>query len=218
MRLKKEEAKKLRKKGYSFREISQALSISKSTASIWTREEVLDNRARVRLKLLGDIGRAKAKETIRRKQEKILEEIDKSCQVLKDVSYNKNDLKLILAALYWGEGEKRGGIVNFVNSDSDMISLYLMLLRNCYHVDEDRLRVRLHLHNYHNKELMIDFWSKVTGIGKNSFSVYNKPHTGKNKKPGYKGCLSIRYGDSRIIKEIFIIIDRLRKFNIAGLV
>lgn len=64
-----------------------------------------------------------------------------------------------------------------------------------------------------------DFWFNVNGIGKNQFSIYNKPNTGKNKKEGYKGCLSIRYGDSRIIKEIFIIINRLKKLNnIAGFV
>ena len=218
MKLKKEEAKILRRRGHSFREISQALSISKSTASIWTRSEVLDNRARARLKLLGDIGRARAKATIKRKQEKILQEIDKNCQVLKDVSYNKNDLKLILAALYWGEGSKTNNRLVFINSDPDMIGLYLRLLRSCYNIEEEKFRVIIHLHEYHYQKGMIDFWSKVTGIGKNKFSVYNKPHTGKNKKDGYKGCLSIRYGDSRIIKEMFIIIDRLRKFNIAGLV
>jgi hypothetical protein len=66
---------------------------------------------------------------------------------------------------------------------------------------------------------MVNYWSKVTGIPKNHFSIYNKPNTGINKKPGYKGCLSIRYGDSRIIKEVFIIIKRLENLsNIAGLV
>ncbi|MFA5421050.1 MAG: hypothetical protein WC280_03450, partial [Patescibacteria group bacterium] len=55
------------------------------------------------------------------------------------------------------------------------------------------------------------------GIDKSKFSIYNKPHTGTNKKPGYKGCLSVRYKDSKIYKEVFIIIDRfVEKFNNAG--
>ena len=66
---------------------------------------------------------------------------------------------------------------------------------------------------------MIDFWSEATAIPKTNFSIYNKPHTGINKKPGYKGCLSIRYGDSRIVKEVFLIMKRLENLpNIAGLV
>lgn len=63
------------------------------------------------------------------------------------------------------------------------------------------------------------FYAGLITIPKNNFSIYNKPNTKINKKPGYKGCLSIRCGDSRIIKEVFLIIKRLENFpNIAGLV
>ncbi len=66
------------------------------------------------------------------------------------------------------------------------------------------------------KELFI---SSFISIEKNSFSIYNKPHTGINKKSGYKGCVSVRYGDSKIFKEVFIIINRLIEYiNNAGLV
>lgn len=64
---------------------------------------------------------------------------------------------------------------------------------------------------YHDREKLLSFWSKVMGICKNQFSVYNKAHTGNNKKKGYRGCLSIRYHDIRILKEIFIIIKRMSK-------
>lgn len=75
------------------------------------------------------------------------------------------------------------------------------------------------MHNYHNQAEMINFWSSVTAIPKTHFSVYNKPNTGINKKLGYKGCLSIRYGDSRILKEVFLIIKRLEELpNVAELV
>lgn len=100
-----------------------------------------------------------------------------------------------------------------------MVKTCLYLLRKSFNINENRLKVRIHLHNYHNKEEMIDYWSKLTAIPKNNFSIYNKPHTGINKKPGYKGCLSIRYGDSRILQELFIIIKRFENINkIAGLV
>lgn len=214
----KDKAKKLRRKGYSFREISEYFSISKSTASLWTRNEILSKRAKNRIKKLGDKGRKRGKQTKLKKREQIWDEIDKNCNVLRNNNYNIEHYKLILASLYWGEGAKQNYIVNFINSDPFMIKLYLNLLRACYNIDEKKFRVRIHLHDYHNEEEMVSFWSKVTGIGKNQFSIYNKPHTGKNKKPNYKGCLSIRYGDSRIIKEIQIIINRLKRFNIAGLV
>lgn len=92
-----------------------------------------------------------------------------------------------------------------------MIKLYLSLLRKSFIIDENRFRVCLHLHEYHDREKLLSCWSKVTGICKNQFSVYNKAHTGNNKKKGYRGCLSIRYHGSTILKEIFIIIKRMSK-------
>jgi len=209
----KKRALTLRRSGRSFREISLALDISKSTASLWTRHAHLSEVAKRRLIQLGDDGRRRALETIRRKQQKILAEISASCSVLKGKHYDRDDFKLFLALLYWGEGTKSRSNMAFMNSDPKMIKTYLLFLRKAFKTDIGRFRARIHLHDYHNRRKMIDFWSKVTGIPKNLFSIYNKPHTGINKKPGYKGCLSIRYGDSRILKEIFIIIDRLARIR-----
>lgn len=215
----KQKALDLRRQGYSFREISLSLGLSKSTVGLWTRLEPLSDEAKLRLKELGDKGRVKAKETTRLKQALILKEIENNCGALVNKAYGCDEYKLLLAALYWGEGSKTGRRLNFMNSDPDMIRTYLFLFRKSFTIMENKFRARVHLHEYHNREEMIDFWSNITGIHKNLFSVYNKPHTGINKKVGYKGCLSIYYGDSRILKEIFIIIDRLKNLaNIAGLV
>lgn len=215
----KQQSLRLRAKGYSFREISLALNISKSTASLWARSVVLGAKAKSRIKKLGDDGREKSKETIRTTQNKILAEIDSSCGVLRNKKYSLDDYKLFLALLYWGEGAKTERRLVFINSDSTMVKIYMFLIRKSFMIKEEKFHALLHLHEYHNKEEMVDFWSKITGISKNQFSLYNKPHTGINKKEGYKGCLSIRYGDSKILKEVFIIIERCKNLpNIAGLV
>lgn len=41
----KEEAINLRRQGHSFREISLKLNVAKSTVSLWSRKEVLDEKA-----------------------------------------------------------------------------------------------------------------------------------------------------------------------------
>jgi transposase len=215
----KEQARLLRQNGYSFREISEKFGIAKSTAGLWCRKERVTSEGLKRLKKLGDDGRLRSIETIKEQQRVILENIDQNCTVLKNKNYSKDEYKLFLALLYWGEGAKTSNSVDFINSDPAMIKLYLWLFRNSFVINEDKFRVRIHLHNYHNQTEMIDFWSSITAIPKNHFSIYNKPNTGINKRPGYKGCLSIRYGDSRIIKEVFLIMKRLENFpNIAGLV
>jgi hypothetical protein len=215
----KQQARDLRRQGYSFREIGERFNLAKSTAGLWCRQEIVTADGLKRLKKLGDNGRLRSKETHHKKSLDLLSKIDKNCGVLVNKNYDLNDYKLFLALLYWGEGSKTKERLVFTNSDQAMVKIYLWLLRNSFIINEDKFRVIIHLHNYHNQEEMIDYWSKVTGIPKNHFSIYNKPHTGINKKPGYKGCLSIRYGDSRIIKEVFIIINRLENIsNIAGLV
>ncbi len=215
----KEQARLLRQSGYSFREIGEKFGIAKSTAGLWCRKEIVTSEGLKRLKKLGDDGRLRSIETVKKKQKIILDDIDQNCTVLKNKNYSKDDYKLFLALLYWGEGAKTSKGVDFINSDPAMVKFYLWLFRNSFVVNEDKFRVRIHLHNYHNHAEMIDFWSGVTAIPKTNFSIYNKPNTGINKKPGYKGCLSIRYGDSRIIKEIFLILRRLENLpNIAGLV
>lgn len=164
-------------------------------------------------------GRRKADLSNKRRRQNEWAQVSKDCTVLKANNYNKDDYKIFITLLYWAEGAKTGGDFNFINSDPLMIKVYLSLLRKAYCIDESKFRVCVHLHNYHNQEEILDFWSKVTAICKKQFSVYNKPHTGHNKKKGYKGCLSIRYKDSKIRKEIFIIIKRFRKLgNNAGLV
>lgn len=208
----KTKALTLRANGYSLREISEKLGISKSTASLWTRDVQLGKNAKIRLDNISVLAREKAIITKKYKKQLLWRKIALSCPVLKKVDdYGINEYKIFLALLYWGEGEKTKRKFAFINSDPDMIKLYLSLLRKSFVIDESRFKVWLHLHEYHDKEKLISFWSQVTGICKNQFSVYNKAHTGNNKKKGYKGCLSIRYQDSRILKEIFIIIKRMNK-------
>ena len=201
----------LRRQGYSFREISLVLNISKSTASLWARAEILDKRAQQRIKDLGVRGRERAAISNKIRRQALWREIALSCPVLQDFSYTKNEYKIFIALLYWGEGAKTGGKFTFINSDPAMIRLCLSLLRKSFDLEENKFKIWLHLHEYHNENEMILYWSKATGICKKQFSVYNKPHTGTNKKKGYKGCLSITYRNSKIVKELFIIIKRFRK-------
>lgn len=66
----KERAISLRKKGFSFREISEVLYISKSTASLWLKDVELSVKAKDRIKKLGIEGREKGNITRREATEK----------------------------------------------------------------------------------------------------------------------------------------------------
>lgn len=115
-------------------------------------------------------------------------------------------LKVAGVMLYWGEGCKsdKMGVVDFANSDKDMIILFLKFLRIVCGIDEKRLRVFPYLHANQNVEKSVEYWSGITGISKNQFT---KPYIRKdydenkqNKMPF--GLIHIRYSDKKLLNLI----------------
>jgi hypothetical protein len=212
---KKEEAKKLRRQGHSYREISKLLNIAKSTASIWTRQEKISPLGQKRMYNMLIFSQIKARGIALNKKNKRLDRLEYDCPVLKkQVKYKENDLKIFLALLYWAEGAKRERRLVFMNSDPDMVRIYLGLLRKSFKIKEEKISAVLHLHDYHDPTAMISFWSKISGIDKKKISVYNKKHSGLRRREDYKGCLSVRYSDFRILDEIMLIIKRFSVLKI----
>jgi transcriptional regulator with XRE-family HTH domain len=199
----------LRRKGYSLREVSEKLKISKSTASLWLSGVEIGKNGQKRIlrqKEKAIINLRKFKENQKRNY---LENIKNNCDVLKGKNrFKKNDLKIFLAMLFWGEGSKNERRLVFINSDPEMIRVYLSLLRSSYEINEKKLRAVLHLHAYHKIFECKKFWSDLTKIDENRISIYKKKNTRKRTRENYQGCISIRYGDVRILDELILIVKR----------
>lgn len=199
------EAKKMREKGYSFLEIANILKIPRGTVYSWTSDVRLGEVAQARIAQRKTDGIKKSQEVARKKREDLAIELQR--QALEDLSVvnlNRETARLLCAFLYWGEGAKTGSNVTFINSDPVMVSTFLQLLRYGYLIDEKKFRILVHIHEYHEEKEIINFWSKVTNLPIQQFNKsYIKPHTGKNTRQDYKGCVSIRYYDARIAKELF---------------
>jgi len=65
---------------------------------------------------------------------------------------NLESQRALLSFLYWAEGSKGVGVLNFANIDPQMCLIFIISLRNCYNLDESKFRIRLHLHQYHNEQ------------------------------------------------------------------
>ena len=205
-------ARNSRSRGYSFREISELLNISKSTASLWTRATILNPKAIQRLAGLKDLGRKRSKKTKERQRMRIEKEItEKARMTVRNVKLNDSHRKIICSLIYWCEGGKNdGGRVNFTNSDPQLVKYFLKIFRKSFPLNEKKFRALLHIHEYHQEKKQIRFWSKVTQIPTMQFSrSFHKKNTGKNIRVGYPGCLSIRYYDSKIQKELIFICKEL---------
>jgi transposase-like protein len=207
----KNKAVELRKTGYSIKEIARILNIAVSTSSTWLRETPVGEEGKNRMKEQASLHRYKM--SLRWKQKRADDKLSyqKQAQVILDqISFTPPVCKLICAILFWAEGSKTNRRLEFTNSDPSMIALFIRLLRQSYDLDETKFRVCLHLHDYHDAEEMLDFWSRITKIPLNQFiKPYRKPHTGLRKKKDYKGCASVRYYNSQIACQLEALYNRL---------
>lgn len=215
----KKEAIRLRKKGFSFREISKKLKISKSTASLWLGDVELSAEAKDRIQSLSEAGRKNAAKTVKNRIEREdLEILKRVKESVENCSMSKSDLKVVCALLYWCEGGKTDKAkLSFINSNPKLVEYFIDTFRKAFDIDEKRFRALIHLHEYHDIHQQTKFWSNLTRIPKKQFSKpYNKPNTGKQKKNGYQGCISVRYYGRKIRQEMMFLIDEISKENMRA--
>ncbi|MDO8499732.1 MAG: helix-turn-helix domain-containing protein [bacterium] len=200
----RQQAIKFRKSGFSIKEIAKKIHISQSTASLWLNGIILGDKAKKRLQNRSIYGSIRAVNTNKKKREVIIVGIKRQAQkVVSGINFSKDLARLSSALLYWCEGEKNSSTVCFMNSDPVLVKTFLGLLRHGFKLDEDKFRVCLHLHSYHNESKQIDFWSAVTGIQKKNFlKVFKKENSGIATKRDYPGCASVRYHDHKVAKQL----------------
>lgn len=204
----------LRQQGFSLAEIASSLKIAKSTASLWLRHVPLNKFALSRIENKRIIARLKGLKTLKSllsQKVKIIEiEANKTISVLDLI--NINLCKVLCALLYWGEGSKTGYRTAFTNSDPQMVSTFMTLLRKSYPTDESKFRALVHVHEYHNESQIKNYWSGVTKIPLHQFTKsYLKPHTAKTIRPGYMGTVRISYYDAQIAAQLKAIYNTLAK-------
>lgn len=194
----------LRKQGRSLSEITRELGIVKSTASVWLSDIVLPDDLQLVIKQKEAIGREKALEARKTKfalQKALYAKTAK--EDIATISFSKEFHKLSCALLWWCEGNKDTTMVRFTNSDKTLVKNFLRSLRTGFLIDESKLRVLIHIHEYHDNNTQRVFWSKITDIPLTQFhESYQKPHTGKRRHTNYEGCIAISYYDAKIAKEM----------------
>lgn len=200
----KEEAIILRGQGNSLREISETLKISKSTASLWLRDVKLSSSALKILENKKTNGRRKGSDAQKEKLRHKMRDMHMlATRYAEEVPFSQEQAKGICALLYGCEGAKNDTRAAFINSDPDLIRLFLVLFRKSFTIDEKKFRVQMHLHEYHNEKQQLKFWTGVTGICEKQFSkTFQKKNGKKNIREGYQGCISVRYNSADVQREL----------------
>lgn len=130
-----------------------------------------------------------------------------SFNIRKYLSSKERELKTAGILIYWAEGAKpnnKGCTVDFANSNTQMIKLFLKFLRVICGVDEKRLRVQLYCYSNQRVENLKKYWYKETHIPLNQFikpyvrSDFSPEKIGKMKY----GLVHIRYADKKLLFRI----------------
>ncbi len=209
-------AQALRRRGVSLYDISDSFGISKSTASLWTSDVELSELGKERIKTKAIRDRYKSVEVSKSRRIKRIEVAEKRAdELVREIERTSTLDLIVLSMIYQCEGVKSDQHVRFTNSDPSMIRTFLAVLRNSFKIDEKRLRVNLQLHDYHDKNEIMNFWSGVTGVPLDQFHrPYMKASEHIYRKDGYKGCVHIHYDDAHIARILLSFAKKLYKLYI----
>ena len=210
----KQKAILLRKQGKVYSEILKEIPVAKSTLSLWLREVGLAKRQLQRVtkkRIAAQMKGARARRIQRLSStEKIMSQAKKEVG-----SLTRREFWLIGVVLYWGEGSKEkeynpGNGVTFMNSDPEMISLFLRWLSEFCDIKKSEISFRLHIHdnNAYRIEVVRRFWAKTTGFPRSSFQkIQYKKHKVLTKRRNigdlYYGCLQVKVkASSTLLRRI----------------
>ena len=195
----KEEAIKLRRKGYSYNEILKKISVAKSTLSLWlkdlpltedeknyVRERVGDNLSRGRLKAASELRKRRTyREQVAAQEAKSM--FESNCE---------DSIFLLGVMLYWAEGSSKHPVFQFTNSNPTLVLFMFRWIKQYLLTEPRRVRPRIYAHKLYSGEDLVHYWSHHLDIPEEDFyrTVY-KPTTRTYKKnPNYKGCVRLDVG------------------------
>src|ERR1700743_3531215 len=183
----RDRAIRLRKEGYLYGQIARTLHVAKSTAYLWVKDIPLTDAEDAKISFaLKDAHRRAVAGMVSAKAQKhsaAQEEIVREAyEIVRGGKLDINHQRILCATMFWCEGQKDvSGSLVFINSDPVMVRSFLNLLRNGFRIDESKFRALIHLHEYHDEQKQVEYWSEITGIpSKQFYKSYIKPRTGKN--------------------------------------
>ncbi|WDO07939.1 hypothetical protein ME763_21070 [Streptomyces murinus] len=191
-------ARELRQQGWTYDQIQVELGCSKSSISLWVRDLPKPERKRSREEAAA-IARRGWEARLQIREEERAQRKEKASAEIGALT----DRELFLAgiALYWAEGSKskpyaRRECVTFINSDPDVIALYLAWL-DLLAVEKGRMRFRVMIHERADVDAAERYWADLAAVDvavflKPTLKKHNPKTVRKNTGDSYRGCLVIK--------------------------
>lgn len=193
--------KDLRIKGHSLPEICRETKLGYGTVFRYLRETPIDCE-------YIPLWRQRQGGSRRRMSLEIEKTKSWSDKIFTSLSYKE---KLVfISALYWAEGAKAS--LDFMNSDSKMISIFMKGMKELFDLPLTRFRVSIRIFEDLNLDHCLDFWSNITEVPISAFAGVEVKNGHKDGKLQYGMCRI------RVTKGSFILKQLRASWNvIAGL-
>jgi len=209
MHPKYQEVIKLRKRGGSYREIAKTVGVSKNSVSRWCKglklslsvQKILEKKSNYPKELFRKYNQLKAKR-VQIENREIVKKFSKEIR-----RPSRYELKLIGTVLHWAEGNKRQTYrVQFANSDSNIVMVYLRFLREILRIPDEKLLTTIRVHPNINISRAIKFWSKTTKLPRERFHIVRQiSRASQGKRPFNSlpyGTLDVRFSGRQKFQQI----------------
>jgi len=164
-RVLREQARQLRQAGASLNEIAQSLGVAKSSVSLWVRDIRLTQQQIAKLDgQRRQYAGQNAGAVVNRERHRALRITYQ--EEGRTRARENRPLHLAGSMLYWAEGTKGRNGIYFVNSDSNMVQLFMRFLREELKVKDTEIAVRIHCHTHGIAEIkrIEAYWPTLLGL------------------------------------------------------
>lgn len=211
----KDDAIKLRRKGFSIGKIESRLGIPRSTLSSWFKNVELSEKQKKKLFFDWKRGLVKARKKAviwhnEQKEKRLRIAREEAIKTINNINIvDTNILELSLAMLYLGEGSKRNIETAIGSSDPVILKFFLASLKQVYNLDVKKIKCELGLRADQNPQRIKRFWSRALKLPLNNFKQISidKRTRGSKTYPSYKGVCNLRCGNVAIQRKLMYISD-----------
>ncbi len=201
----REKARRLREQGWSIREIAEMLDTHKDNIIEWCRDIELTPEQIQLLSQQSPRWEAQHKGAQANKRKALKKRIQYQEQG-RIAARTGSRLHLMGCMLYWAEGGKRRNEVHFVNSDSNMMTLFMRFLREELQLEDEAVRLQIHCHTQDESEIerIKSYWLKLLNLPEACLTkVQFKQGTSSRKNRLENGICAIRIFKTEVIHHIY---------------
>lgn len=212
----KQKAIKLRKLGYSLRDVEARLGTPRSTLSGWFKSIKLTKSKKNALYKKWQLGLKKArikaaKVNRQAKQDRINKIESLVTKLINNTQLAKKELEIFLAGLYLGDGFKIAETTALGSSNPKILKGFVCLLRHLYNIDQKKLRGAIYARADQKPDYLIKYWSRLLNIPKTQFhkTQIDRRTLAKKTIYGYKGVCTVYYYDVRIKRRLIVLSEQI---------